>query len=127
MRKKRYTWKEKLEFAAKLRANPTKAEEVLWKAIQNIAWPGKVRWRFQAVLAGFIPDFFEPETKIVLEVDGSVHRKRSVKAADRRKNRVLEQHGFAVIRFTNAAVLKNPEKVLSTILTIVRKRLSQSR
>jgi hypothetical protein len=47
------------------------------------------------------PHYTFPCLKIAIEVDGPSHRVLSVKAADRRKTRLLRSYGWHVFRVTN--------------------------
>src|SRR5450755_591674 len=64
--------KAKIQFARKLRADATPAERVVWNLLRNRNLGG---WRFrrQHVIAGFIADFYCPELKLVVELDGGIH------------------------------------------------------
>jgi very-short-patch-repair endonuclease len=57
--------------------------------------------------------------KLVIEVDGCVHREKEVEAADMVRQRQLELEGLRVIRFTNDDVLKTREVVIEKITLLI--------
>ena len=89
-------------FAERLRANMTRCEYLLWCKLRRIP---DVHWEAQAVVYGYIPDFYCEELKLAIEVDGAVHDRPHVKRRDRHKDTVLASRGIRVMRVTNNAVL----------------------
>ena len=86
--------------ARNLRNNPTAAESKLWfEYLRQI--PYKI-YR-QKPIDNYIVDFYLPQFKLVIEVDGETHL-RDAKYDDNR-TRELEKLGLAVIRFWNDDVL----------------------
>ena len=59
-------------------------------------------------------DFVSSEAKLIIEVDGGQHSKRS--RADSKRTQVLESLGYLVLRFWNNDVMRNIEGVLEEIL-----------
>lgn len=49
----------------------------------------------------FYPDFFLPEAKIVMEIDGSIHKDKRHQRKDKRKDREFDEHGYSMLRFWN--------------------------
>ena len=95
-----------------LRRNMTDAERLLWSKLRRKSLG--VKFRRQEPLGPFIVDFVCYEKRLVLEVDGGQHAQRRVR--DQRRDRVLEEMGFRVLRFWNHEVLGNIEGVLQRIL-----------
>ncbi len=65
----------------------------------------------------YVVDFFCPDAKLVVEVDGGQHAES---ASDVVRTRWLEAQGYRVIRFWNNDVLGNTEGVLLSILDALR-------
>jgi very-short-patch-repair endonuclease len=63
----------------------------------------------------YFADFFCPEAKLVVEVDGGQHDWE--RAKDEERTRYIESLGFRVIRFWNNDVLGNTDGVLERIVT----------
>lgn len=57
--------------------------------------------------------FVEPN--IDLELDGKVHRSAYRMRKDEKRDAWLTAHGFKVLRFGNAFVLRHPERVLAAL------------
>ncbi|HSQ68182.1 MAG TPA: DUF559 domain-containing protein, partial [Polyangiaceae bacterium] len=77
-------------FARRMRKAPTKSEALLWGQLRGRNLDG-VRFRRQAVLGGCIVDFSAPCERLVVEVDGAVHRTPEARAHDARRQAWLEQ------------------------------------
>ncbi len=98
--------------ARRLRAEMTGAEARLWAMLRGRRCDG-LKFRRHAPAAGAIPDFFCPEIRLVIELDGGVHWLREHRDSERDTR--LEAAGFTVLRFGNAAFLNNPAMVLAAI------------
>ncbi len=98
--------------ARSLRTEMTGAEVKLWAMLRGRRCDG-LKFRRHAPTAGAIPDFFCPEIRLAIELDGGVHRLREHRDADRDAR--LAAAGFTVLRFGNEAFLNNPAIVLEAI------------
>ena len=104
------------EFANQLRRNMTLAEKLLWIELQQYSTKWKLKFQTQIVVGGkFIADFVCFNKRLIVEVDGSIHRLTSVKRKDRYRTKVLNRLGYRVIRFTNNQVIHSITKVIKTI------------
>lgn len=110
-------------FARAMRADSTKAENVLWQALCNKQLEG-LKFKRQVPLDGFILDFVCFDARLIVEVDGGQH---SEAARDLARDRHFEAEGFRIIRFWNDEVLKNFDGVCLTILHEARSRLPGGR
>jgi len=100
--------------ARELRAAGTNAEALLWEVLRNRGIGG-AKFRRQHQIGDYLVDFFSPEHRVVVEVDGGVHENSAVKAKDISRQKWLEGQGFTVLRFTNEQVFGNIEHVAETI------------
>jgi very-short-patch-repair endonuclease len=77
-----------------MRLEPTETERKLWVALRS----GQlgVRFRRQVVIGPFIVDLFAPAARLVVEVDGRVHRRR--RDYDRLRDEALQARGLRVLR-----------------------------
>ena len=91
-----------------LRNNATTAEATLWKALRG---RGANDW-----IGPYILDFYCPELKLCIEIDGSSHDNKSTQ--DTIRTSYLDMQGIRVVRFDNSQVLTNPEWVVSEIIRI---------
>ena len=55
---------------------------------------------------GYIADFYFPDTKTILEIDGSVHNYNERRKADIKRTKDLKSLGYKVIRMDNEDVYK---------------------
>ncbi|MCB2067282.1 MAG: endonuclease domain-containing protein [Erythrobacter sp.] len=110
------THQQLLERAAEMRRNPTAPEYRLWLQLRGSRLHG-CKFRRQTVIGQRIVDFFCPAKGLVIEVDGDTH---DPVADALRDQRLLEQHGFATIRFTNLDVMQNLEGVLLTVTSALQ-------
>jgi very-short-patch-repair endonuclease len=87
-----------------MRHEPTASEAKFFEAIRG----GKlgVSFRRQVPLAGrFIADFYAAEVRLVVEVDGGYHARRS--DADARRDRALARLGYHVLRLGDELVVRD--------------------
>ena len=60
-------------------------------------------------------DLAWPDSKVLVEFDGDVHRERRVFVNDLRRQNALVAAGWTVLRFTSADVLGRPDEVVAEI------------
>jgi very-short-patch-repair endonuclease len=90
----------------------TDAERKLWTRLRDRGVAG-AKFRRQVPIGPFFADFACFERRLIVEVDGGQHAKAG--AADQHRTRVLNEHGFVVLRFWNSEVLQNLGGVLAKI------------
>ena len=92
---------------------PTPSEEVLWQALRGGALG--VAFKRQVVLAArYIVDFLAPSVRLVVEVDGGVHR--GSRSADRRREEKLRRLGYRVVRVESAVVMRSVKAAVRAAL-----------
>jgi very-short-patch-repair endonuclease len=101
-------------YARKLRKRATDAERKLWARVRRKSVKG-VRFYRQKIIGSFIVDFYCPEAKLVVEVDGGQHFFPEGRKKDRERERYLKSLGIKVIRFTDLDVLLNIDGVMQKI------------
>ncbi|MGO8921237.1 MAG: endonuclease domain-containing protein [Stellaceae bacterium] len=104
------------QLARRLRTTPTDAEIRLWSRLRRKLLEG-FRFRRQHPMGPYVVDFFCPDAKLIVEVDGGQHAES---ASDVVRTSWLEARGYRVIRFWNNDVLGNTEGVLLSILDALR-------
>jgi very-short-patch-repair endonuclease len=97
--------------AHRMRVGPSDPERVLWAALRSSQLG--TRFRRQVVLRGYIVDFFAPEARLVVEVDGAHHERR--RGADKRRDAALAEAGLTVLRLTAQLVLRNLPAALQRV------------
>jgi very-short-patch-repair endonuclease len=100
--------------ARKLRLESTKAEVLLWIELKQLQEP--VKFRRQVPMLDFIVDFYCPELKFVIELDGESHYLDGAKSYDDHREKQLEKYGVTFLRFENDEVYHAMEWVLERIV-----------
>ncbi len=100
--------------ARHLRRTMTEGERKLWQLLRRKQLAG-FRFRRQAPIGPYIADFFCPQAKLIIELDGAPHtdEERTYRDADR--TRWLETNGCRVIRFWNIDIFQRPTEVTEAI------------
>jgi very-short-patch-repair endonuclease len=104
--------KRHLEFARQMRAEPTKAENILWHAVRNHRLEG-LKFKRQQPVDGVIVDFICFEARLIVEVDGGQH---SGSASDVVRDDRFASAGYLTLRFWNDDVERNIDGVCKTII-----------
>ena len=106
-------WKK--DRARELRRNLTPPEELLWERLRRKRLG--VKFRRQAPIGGYIADFWCPKLKLVVEVDGSCHRKR--RERDRARDKQLSRAGVQTVRIPAWRVLEEPDEVVAELAALI--------
>ena len=106
------------DLARVLRKNMTKAEVKLWVHLRRKQING-IQFFRQRPIGDYIVDFYAPEAKLVIEVDGGQHYKEDTMEYDEKRDVFLESQGLKVIRFSNSDVYKNIDGVIEKIVETV--------
>jgi very-short-patch-repair endonuclease len=92
----------------------TPPEVRLWLRLRSLRAQG-VRFRRQHPIGPYVLDFYCPEAKLAVEVDGWGHALGDQPRRDERRDAWLAEQGILALRFTAAAVLKDPDEVAEII------------
>ena len=108
------------EHRRELRRNMTPAEAFLWRILKNRGLHGKL-FRRQYGLGAFIFDFYCPEEKLAIELDGHDHFFDAGRQNDVRKIAFAAKSGIRVVYFENHEVfLENGAFVSERIVSFFR-------
>ncbi|MEO8759931.1 MAG: endonuclease domain-containing protein [Bacteroidia bacterium] len=102
-------------FANTNRKQMTKAEACLWKYALRAKQTGYTFNRQRPVL-NYIADFMCKDLKLIIEADGYTHTLEEVIKNDLIRQTKLEEAGFTVIRFKDAEILHEINRVKQVIL-----------
>ena len=114
------------KIAGRLRKQPTESERILWQHLRK-RQIGGYRFLRQHPLYYehnnndhffFIPDFYCPEIKLIIELDGGVHLRQ--KERDENRDKILESRGFKILRINNEDLL-NIEIIKEKILNFIER------
>jgi very-short-patch-repair endonuclease len=106
-----------------LRSNLTPAEALLWANLKNSNLDGK-KFRRQHGIGPYIADFYCPECRVIIELDGAGHYDVLAQERDDLRTIFLENLGMRVVRFENCEVMENLELVLKAIRAVLREHVS---
>jgi len=96
-----------------MRRAATPGERRLWEALRGRRCLG-LKFRRQAIIGGFIVDFYCPELRVVIEIDGPVHESPEAQARDRDRDLLLAALGVRMIH------LRDELATESTITNLLR-------
>ena len=110
---KHYNKKSEQEIRRLLRSNMTYCEKILWLHLKK----RQLGYRFlrQYSVDHFVIDFYCPELKLAVELDGDVHKIPEQKDYDKARQKYLEAFGIKFVRITNEEFLGNANKAFSKI------------
>jgi len=100
--------------ARKSRNRPTRSEKRLEEILNEIK-RGALKGRFITqftVSNKWNIDFFFPEIRLGIEVDGSIHLRADQQLLDREKERTCEASDITLVRITNKEVWGDPQHLL---------------
>ena len=97
-----------------LRSYGTAAEAVLWKSLRRRQLLGK-KFRRQYSIGRYIVDFYCPENRLVVELDGDAHFSTTIEGYESERTQFLNGLGLTIVRFENRDLLENLDGVLEAI------------
>jgi len=100
----------------KLRTNATPQEVILWSRLKNRQLG--VKFRRQHSFGEYIADFYCPEKRLVVEVDGSQHMEQE--KYDTERTKFFESFGLKILRFWNNEINANVDGVMMKIQEYVQ-------
>ena len=104
---------EQKELRKSLRSNMTPAEAMLWRALRGRG-AGGLKFRRQQGIGPYVLDFYCPERRLCVELDGSSHDYRY--DYDEQRTKFLASQGIRVVRFHNEQVFTCLDGVVAEIV-----------
>jgi len=98
--------------ARRLRREQTEWEHSLWERLRRRQLDG-FKFRRQHPIGPFFADFFCPEAKLIIEIDGSQHADEL--ARDQNRTEFLRNAGYDVLRFWNHEISSEIDAVVQRI------------
>ena len=98
----------KQAFAKNLQENPTKSEQIL----KNSLIKGGYSFKFNEILFGYIPDFYFPSKKKIVELDGKQFHNLE---QDKRRDSYFAEKGIQTFRIRSRRVFTDLRQVLRSI------------
>ena len=94
-----------------LRNNATAPEATLWRALKGKQIDG-LKFRRQFGLGPYVLDFYCPEIRLCIELDGDVHKSYEKSQYDEMRARFIENNNIKMLRFENDVVYKNMQGII---------------
>jgi very-short-patch-repair endonuclease len=98
-----------------LRKSTTDGEEAAWWLLRDRSLLG-LKFRRQHPLGPYVVDFYCPERRLAIELDGSIHAQPSQARRDKARDKILQSQGIQVLRVPNGMVLEDPDGFVRKIL-----------
>jgi very-short-patch-repair endonuclease len=98
----------------RLRSNMPPAEILLWSRLRAKQLLG-MKFRRQYSVGPYSLDFYCPEIRLAIELDGDSHFTDEAKRLDRERQTWIESFGIRFLRFTNTDVHENLKGVIHAI------------
>ena len=105
-----------------LRNNMPRAEVLLWSRLQRRQLLG-CRFRRQYSVGVYVLDFYCPEVKLGIELDGESHFQQGAQQHDEQRRQFIENFGIKILRFLNPDVFDSLDGVLESIASELKFRL----
>jgi very-short-patch-repair endonuclease len=109
-----------------LRKSMPEAEVILWSRLRRRQLCG-CKFRRQYGVGKFSIDFYCPELKLAIEVDGESHRSESAEISDRAREEFIGHFGIQFLRFSNTDVRMNLNGVLLKTKETIRALMQNGR
>ena len=104
-----------------LRNNAPKAEKILWQKLKSSRLNG-YKFRRQDGFDKYIVDFYCPQLKLAIEIDGTSHfYEKEEQKKDQNRQKIIESMGINFLRFTNTDIYENLNDVLNSITEVAYK------
>ena len=102
-----------------LRNNMLPAEKIVWEKLRRRQLEA-CKFRRQYSIGAFVVDFYSPELKLAIEIDGDSHFFEGAQAYDQERDAFLLSKGTRILRFTNTQIYEELDVVLLTILQKIK-------
>lgn len=99
----------------KLRREMTAGEKVFWAKVARRQF-NNLKFRRQHAIGNYIVDFYCPEKKLIIEIDGDSHAEELTIQDDRAREDYLESFGYKIIRYQNSDILNSTEGVFEDLI-----------
>lgn len=110
------------EYARTLRKSMTKQEIILWNRLRGRQILG-IKFLRQKPFGIYILDFYAPQIKLAIELDGSQHYEEANSNNDHQRNINLARNGITTLRYSNNDINFNLKSVLEDIYNNIQARI----
>ena len=100
-----------------LRNNMPAPEQRIWYFIKSKQLGYKFRRQYS--FGNYIVDFYCPELRLVVEIDGDSHGTEESVLYDKKRSEYLESAGVLIKRYNNGDIMKNIEGVIGDLKNFI--------
>jgi very-short-patch-repair endonuclease len=104
-----------------LRNTMPDAEVILWSRLKGRQLLG-CKFRRQFSVGAFVMDFYSPEIRLAVELDGDSHFREGAREYDQQRTQFIERFGIRIVRVLNSDIYGNLDGILEMIGNEVLKR-----
>ena len=101
-----------------LRKRLTPAEASLWILLKNRQAFG-LKFRRQTSIKNYIVDFYCPEIRMIIELDGEPHFTEEQADKDKKRDIELTELGYIVFKYENQIVFDHPDFIFDDIKSLI--------
>ena len=102
----------------------TRAEAIVWRWLRDRRLEG-LKFRRQHPILNYIADFYCPELKLVIEIDGRGHEGMTQDFDDIQRSQEMSKLGIEVIRVSNEDVRHNQFAAADTLIAAIQRLRSE--
>jgi very-short-patch-repair endonuclease len=96
-----------------LRKRATQAEKILWERLRRHSLG--VRFFRQYSIEGYVVDFYCPEKRLAIEIEGGIHNLVNQRIYDIYRKKLIQAYNINFLLFTNNDLYLYAEKTVETI------------
>ena len=97
-----------------LRQHQTEAEKLVWRFLRNRQLL-EIKFKRQYSIDHFVIDFYSPELKLAIELDGASHNDPGKRSYDKRREKYLKNFNITFVRIKDEELFGNPNKAFGRI------------
>ena len=97
-----------------LRNNATAPEAILWRMLKGKQIES-LKFRRQFGLGPYVLDFYCPEIRLCIELDGGIHKTHEQAQYDEIRSQYIYENNIKVLRFENDVVYRNMNAIVDAI------------
>ena len=97
-----------------LRNNATAPEAILWRMLKGKQIES-LKFRRQFGLGPHVLDFYCPEIRLCIELDGGIHKTHEQAQYDEIRSQYINENNIKVLRFENDVVYRNTNAIVEAI------------
>jgi very-short-patch-repair endonuclease len=112
-----------------MRKEPTRAENRLWKWLRDRRHSG-FKFRRQVPIGPYIVDFYCPQLRLAIELDGSQHATAWMNDYDSLRTQRLQAHAIELLRIPNELLIRDSylvEQQIDFAIEQARSRVAPTR